>query len=479
MFTRTKSSNSIGQVSQRPGSMHLNPTLPGGRNSYIEPDGDNPARPNTLLNPTGADLERPGMGKKRTSVFGIDQLWEKETREREEEERGERERAQRRYEAERLAAAAEEERKRAKHEKKQAGKRKSRMSIFGTSPSSNPMPDLPPMSPNTLAAVETPLPSSPGRNKDEDRISTLPPTLSLLEHSPSAEMAEILHGDSDSDWEARDAERGGDDLGLAKRRKDKGKGKAPRRSGDSAGLGIGTWFASSDEDEGDDDDAPRRRSNAKARKSVASKIIKVASESTSSDDEVPLAAQYNLPPSHKGASSFISITKPPKSDSDSEEELPLAQILASRGQSSLRAPTIRSTHTVPNPTTTTAAADEDEDDVPLGLRRASSLPRPPAEGAQDDDDLPLGMTQAQHLQQVYMQQQQQMAFMHHQQQQQQQQMMMMGMGMGGYGGMGMNGMGMMGMGGMQQPQMMMGGPPPGAKAEEKVDRWRRGVAGES
>ncbi|KAL7411934.1 hypothetical protein BDY24DRAFT_416497 [Mrakia frigida] len=492
MFTRTKSSGSFN--SQRPnsmaGSIHLNPTLPGGRplsstspNSLHEilNDDFNPARPNTLLNPGDETNSRPGMPKKRNSVFGIDELWEKETRQREAEEREEAERVEKRQEEERLKLSLEEEKKRLKAEKKQ-GKRRSRLSFVLSPGGSSSL--LSPTSPNGIIssqlAVDTPLPTSPS----DIRISALPPTLALLEHSPSKPMSQILRrpeDDSDSDWEAREEERGGDDLGLgqARRRSKKGRtsGAGGGKEGDggrrtSGGLGIGTWFASSDEDDGGEDDGTPRRRRPSPQPPV---VAKPADDS--SDDEVPLAAQYNLPSSR----SFISVTKPPPSD-DSEEERPLAQILKEKRdrQASSAPTTLRSSNSTHQPstslTTTTNNNDEDEDDVPLGLRTSSYQHQHPNNG-EGDDDLPLGLTQAQHLQQIYMAQQHQMAMM----QQQQQQMQMhefqvrQSMMMGGGGMLGMNGMGMGGMGGggFQMP------PPQGPRAEEKVDRWRRGVAGES
>lgn len=444
MFTRSRSTNSF--QDQRPmsiaGSVHLNPTLPGA--SGLSPGSDfqellqeNPARPNTLLNPNDG---RPGMSKTRNSVFGIDQLWEKEARQREVEDRAEAEWAAKRQEEERLKVALEEEKKRAKLEKT-LGKKAAKKSLLLLSGASSLQ--LAPVSPGQVAAA-TPLPSSPSDN----RISSLPPALALQETSPSRPLSRMLRmpgdDDSDSDWEAREEERGEDDLGVggqARPRPKKGRSSGAAPAGEerrkSGGLGIGTWFASSDEEEDGDGTPRRRRPNANTKTAPPPPND---SSDTSSDDEVPLAAQYNLSSSRRtiGGSSFVTN---PASPSDSEEERPLAQIKRERE--------------LTNASAVFYDDDDEEDDRPLGLRHQQQ--------PNEDDDLPLGLTQAQHLQQIYLAQQQQMATMQHQMAMQHQfqvrQSMMMGMGIGGMG--------------MQQMQPPGGGP----RAEERVDRWRRGVEG--
>jgi hypothetical protein len=500
MFTRSKSNNSLAS-NARPVSMldvRLNPTFP--EPVPMDPSGENPARPGTMLNPQGG-LQPPQMNRARASVFGIDKLWEKETREREEAERLE-------AEAERLRL--EEEERRGATPKKGGkgwglgGKRNSKMLLSPNKASSqHPQQSSLPFvntsaDPDAVAeqAATIPLPDSPTKSFLSPTASQLPQVSLSLGNFASSNSIELLarpESDSDVDTDTDRPSRPQD-------RKGKGKAKKPRASAESAGLGIGGWFASSDEDEVSDGEGgkttkgEKRRSKESAARSRSSlggagggmpaiRRREDASDS-SSDDEIPLSQAFP-----KGAVSLRSkqaYQQEQDDDESSEEELPLAELLKQKRANNLpptNATTLSLNLKIPTNTLLSVSpidpSASDEDDVPLGLRHPN--PVSPNPNANADDDVPLGLSQAQHLQQMYyLQQQQQHAAAMHMQQQQQQMMMMSGYGPGLMGGMPMGmGMGGIPMGGMGMMAGLGGGGPPmmgGPRPEDKVDRWRRDIS---
>lgn len=510
MFTRSKPNTSF-STTNRPQSIHdvrLNPTFP-------KPevfDENNPARSGTLLNPGSGPSARPGggMNRARHSVFGIDKLWEKETREREEEERIEAERRAAK-DAEERVRMEEAERKRSEKERRKAGKKGKKDSSDKMLPSSGTATSF-----DTINLHTPTSPDGTGRSgataqslAQTSHLSPsgglqLPPSLSLGGFASSNEIELLAHGsgsEADFNLDHRGEDHSGDDSDgdgssahstSSKRQGDRPRRRRGKKGGrresanerrQSAGLGLGGWFASSDEDE-EGAGAKKRRQQQQQAKQAAAR----APPESDSDDEVPLSQQYPT-----GAMSLRSRAAAKEEEAESsEEELPLSELLklkrAARGEEGEGGSTTLAVLT-PLPTspldtkpntahTGNVEEEEEDDDVPLGLRRQPK--------DNDDDDVPLGLTQAQHLQQLYYQQQQQQhqaALMF--QQQQQQQMMMMGMGGPMMGGMGMGGpmMGMgVGMGGMGMPRMGGGGVPggmmPGPRPEDKVDRWRRDISTE-
>lgn len=521
MFTRTKSNNSLASTSTRPQSIHLNSTFP------VEPgllppsatfitnlsaNSSNPALLGSLLNPldgssggvsSGAQSPshlRPPLSRgassgadrtSRSSVFGVDEIWERETREREEADRREAEEKAMLDAAEKAKIEAEEEKRRRKLNKKlgkKGGKKGGATAVDVPKiivPASGGAGGLPfekqedgglistsaALSPTTLA-IDTPLPASPrSPNRAQGGTSSLlPPSLTLGEISSSTTMADLLKrsDDDDSEWERP---RGGDGASSPNATGSRRYG-AERQT--TAALGMGGWFASESEDDGSDrGKAPlRRKSTRKSTKSTpAPAAPRDKDDESSSDDEVPLAQRYNLsasvrskPLGGNAASTFhfSAHTGAKVSSSDEEEEQTLAQVLEAKRKRQRDVTITQASSALFNAKSGGAAAfggeGDDEDDVPLGLRHSRAFPSSTAPG---EDDLPLGLTQAQHLQHAYYaaQQQQQQMYAFQQQQQQQQRMMALAM-----------------MGQAQQMQAAAAMAAQGPRPEEKVDRWRRGVA---
>ncbi|CED85519.1 hypothetical protein [Phaffia rhodozyma] len=462
MFTRSQTSNTL--VSIRPETVHLNPTFPSYRTGL---DDAADTDPQGALHPPS----RPGgLERKTRSVFGVDALWEKESREREIADRIEREETSIREEEERLKNQLKEQ----KRKKRFGGKRSDSLPMLDVNnPSFESELSAATQEVDLVQekAIVTPLPESPTKAESvrlpvvrSRPIAQLPMDNFVGDFATSDDIQGILQGDSDLDDGNEEATQG--TTPQARSRVQTGSTQRNRmRSAD--------WHLSSDEDE------PGRSS--RVRKPVASSVrsIPASDNDDSSDEEVPLSqlVAKGIQPKPYSKSIQSSQLVQNREEDDSSDEEPLARLKEKKELTSDLSHPKRGSASLPAPRDD---GDDDDDDAPLALR----LVQPGYGGAgggrtgEEDDDLPLGVTQAQHLQQQYYQQQAQL--------QQQQQMMMarqsmmslnlmgMGMPMGGPGMMGMQGF----PGGghqQQQGQMpgMMGGNMP---SQLKVDRWRRGVA---
>ncbi|KZW04138.1 hypothetical protein EXIGLDRAFT_758439 [Exidia glandulosa HHB12029] len=280
--------------------------------------------------------ERPlsNVGKTK-SVFGVDQLWEKELA-----------KLQQIEEVERQAAEEEARKAEAKASKKRRGKGKADYSPVPTAQS-------------TVARAASPPP--------------------LLPRVP-ATGGKPVPGDAGSSSESESEE----EVKLTRARRSS--------VGTLHTLGAKGWFASSDEEEGGASGTRRKgrptaggrpmQSSASAPRITGSTSRPLIPDGSDSDD-VPLAAQ-------------LSKISRPADASDSDEDKPLAAI-ASKSRSIPSLPSFQAGGSLlPDSLLPSSgsrpANDDDDDDVPLGLRQSQSRPSlAPRNAADDDDDRPLGL----------------------------------------------------------------------------------------
>lgn len=369
----------------------------------------------------------------RASVFGLDKHWQDAMAEREEEDRELAEVEQRREEAEKSARAAAE----AKRASKLKGKRR--------------MSGMLSMQSGLAQAAER---SPPGRDAHlaDDNGSG-----AGLESPAQARTAALAPSLSLGNFQAEDAIQ---DMFSDDDREPERQAEARAEQRSSRILSRAGWESSDTDENGQ----PKKKKLPASVKSARPLPKMMAThDETSSEEDIPLAAQYNLPSLRTNArpSSFFYQPSEPTAAESSDEEVPLSQLVRGRtndGGSSLQQAALSRPPVGANPG---ADNDDDDDDVPLGVRHSTFQQRP------DEDDVPLGLSQAQHLQQQYYQQQaaaaqQAQMFLLQQQQAQQQAMHQQRMMMAAaYGGMG-------GYGGPMQPS-------PHAPKDEKIARWREEV----
>lgn len=389
----------------------------------------------------------------RASVFGLDKHWQEAMAEREAEDQELAEAERRREEA----ATAAHEAAEAKRISKLKGKKRmsSKLSVqsgLADEAEQDPSPpaaDSPTRFNEFGVAAYSPV---------QTRASKLPPSLSLGDLHGSAPI-ENLYSDDERD-DARDAQPS----------PSRTAGRTDHRS--SRVVSRAGWESS------DDEDRPKKARAPSTKSAAASQLPRIlaTTDDTSSEEDVPLAAHYNLPSLRTTArpSSFLYQPSGPAAGDSSDEEVPLSQLVAkdrdggasvhTRGPAVPRSP-LKPDQTTRSPTKPTTAArdddNDDDDDVPLGVRQSTIQPQHP-----DEDDVPLGLSQAQHLQQQYYQQQAaaaQQAQLFLMQQQAMQQRMMMASMMGG------STYGVPGFGQIQPPAQ---GHPP---TDEKIARWREEV----
>jgi hypothetical protein len=416
MFTRSATETSFlsaPSLRGRPQSVYPNPTFP--------TDGD------------AASVRAPGMSQ-RASVFGLDKHWQDAMAEREEEDRQLAEIEQRREEAEEAVRAAAEAKRASKLKgKKRMSSRFSSQSGLAqaaeslpTSLEEQPAPDI-----GSGVGLESPT---------KARMATLAPSLSLGDFQTAGAIEDMF---SDDEQEPD------------------GQAGSHTKQRSSRVVSRAGWESSED----DVDGQPKKQKQPASGKS-AQPLPKILAtrDDTSSEEDVPLAARYNLPSLRTNArpSSFFYHPPAPAVAESSDEEVPLSQLVRERANDGSSSAAPGHTPVGHDP----AGDDDDDDDVPLGVRHSTYQQRP------DEDDVPLGLSQAQHLQQQYYQQQAaaaqqaQMYLMQQQQVQQQamhQQRMMMAAAYGGMAGYG---------GGGPMPGMQ---PSPHAPKDEKIARWREEV----
>jgi hypothetical protein len=389
------------------------------------------------------EAERPGMStaKTRSSVFGVDTVWQKEQAKLALIEQAEREEAEQRR--------RDEERK---SSKKRKGKKRS-----------------------TIPQEESTLPEEA---LQDSRPSTL--FLPTLPEVPIVTSRPVPRPRRERDAEGSDGE---------------GHGAPERRRHSAATLGVKGWFAGSSDDEDERQGGPSRgpggRSSAVPRASSGSRLPPVVDGSD--DEDIPLSTHIN-----RVLSTGAVPRHPVPPDDDSEEDEPLVNTKSrlSVAPSTLLDPA--------KSVLTQSPADDDDDNIPLGLRAPPPglAPHSPVTGqgspggaAEDDDDeKPLGLkvvgaaTPEQQRQQQYNR-----MLLQQQQQQQQQQMYMQQMAQNSIANFPV-------MGGMMQPSTfgpvfgmtpapamfgqampmmphMTGISNPDAGKIGRVDAWRKGVAG--
>lgn len=278
------------------------------------------------------------------SVFGVDTIWDREMAKLKEIEAQEQ-------------AEAEERRvlEQARHKKK-SGKSKTM---------------------DSSASGSVPSPGFP-----ESTISTLPPSLPLIQNSASSRPPILHEGESD-------AESNGDvPLGRVLGQTEKA---------------ADQWVAESSDEE---DDGPRRRTGVGPRYPAKTKLIRhVPAGSEDSEEDLPLVAMAAR------AARRTTQLPPPKllDDEDEDEDKPLSSVL-SEGKLRLQSYSLDDL--------AVGGKQDDDDDQPLGLR-ASRVPiapliPPTSTGDNEDDDKPLAFHPEQQRRTQYqmlaqMQQQQQMA----------------------------------------------------------------------
>lgn len=351
-----------------------------------------------------------GYLPKTRSVFGVDTIWDREMAKLKEIE------AQEQAEAEEKSA------------REQARDKKKKISGKSKTVDSN-------------VSGSAPFPSVRG-----SVISTVPPTLPLIQAS-TASRPPIL-GEGESDMESND-----DDDGPL------------RRVLGQTEKAADQWVAESSDE---DDDGPRRTTGVGPRYPVKPKAIRhVPAGNEDSEEDLPLVAT-----AARAARRATQLPPPKLLDDDDDEDKPLSSVL-SEGKLRLQSCSLDNLAIDGRP--------DDDDDQPLGLRasRVSVAPfaPPTLAGDNEDDDKPLAF----HPEQQRRTQYQMLARM--QQQQQQQMVMQAHMTNSVYYGA----PGMMGSGFFAPPMapMMMGSmpipppspPPPHDPAKfGRVDRWRRDVA---
>lgn len=278
----------------------------------------------------GGDERLLSEAGKTKSVFGVDQLWQREL-----------DKLQQIEEVERKAAEDEQRKAEAMASRKRRGKGKADLSpepnIQATvARSASP----PPLLPNVPATGGKPVPN-----------------------------AHAVSSDSESEQEVK--------LTRARR----------SSIGTLHTLGAKGWFASSDEEEGGVS-APQRqgRPSPAQKQRLASTAApqpsprRAAAPQGSDSDDVPLAAQLSRLPR-------------PANVSDSDEDRPLAALVDKSRPSMSNLPSLSLGGSLLPETKPLASGPnaDDEDDVPLGLRHAFSRPSIPRNNGSDDDNKPLGL----------------------------------------------------------------------------------------
>ncbi|KAF9519057.1 hypothetical protein BS47DRAFT_1337611 [Hydnum rufescens UP504] len=292
--------------------------------------------------------------KTRSSVFGVDTVWQKEQAKLALIEQAEREEAEKRR--------RDEERK---PSKKGKGKKRS-----------------------TIPQEE---PTLPEEALQDSRPSTL--FLPALPEVPIVTSRPIPRARRERDAEGSD---------------DEGHGAPERRRHSAATLGVKGWFAGSSDDEDERQGGPSRgpggRSSAVPRASSGSRLPPVADGSD--DEDIPLSTHINRVLS-TGAVPRLPV--PP--DDDSEEDEPLVNTKS-------RLSVAPSTLLDPAKSVLTQSPDDDDDDnIPLGLRapprdlglkplglKVVGAATPEQHRQQQYNHMLLQQQQQQQQQQMYMQQ---------------------------------------------------------------------------
>lgn len=282
------------------------------------------------------DFDRDRLGSdvaKTKSVFGVDQLWEKELA-----------KLQKIEEAERQAEAENERRAEAKVTRKRRGKAKATTVVTpGVQTDASRAASPPPLLPNVPATGGKPVPTTqttPSESESEEEVK--------------------LH--------------------------------RPRRSsvGTFQTLGAKGWFASSDEEDGKVGAPSRKPRQAGQPRQSPAITRKLSSHHTphppdSDSDDIPLAAQLSR------------IARSNESDSDEDKPLAALAEKARAAESPLLPLPVSARETLMPESVFSAAArkpdvkhgeDDDDDDLPLGLRQSQSRP---VVANDDDDDKPLGL----------------------------------------------------------------------------------------
>ena len=378
------------------------------------------------------------------SVFGVDQIWEKELAKLQKIEELERVEEEERKKREAEERAREEAKVAKKAAKKAKGKNKPLLDAeiahdqsTNADHSISPIeraPEAPPLLPTVNPFAMPPKvadSSDSGSDADTPGVKKAP---SRMQNNP----------ESHQEW-LSDDER----PAVARPRpRPRARPRPPTSGGNfAAGLRINN--------DSDDSDVPLTSALAKAKQ---------RQQAEDSEEDKPLAAVL------KNSISTLDF-----GGTVLEVQKPVQKV--SIPQPQLRTPALRDTK---------VDDDDDEDDKPLALR----VSRFGVGGGESDDEKPLGMRYSMAPSQVFVQQQQQQQAMMQQQMMQQQMMaaasirgsmfnpMMMGnmnMGMGFGNPMGMPGInpGMMAMAG--PPMGIIDTPPVDPAKLSAVDRWRRGV----
>ncbi|KIM22532.1 hypothetical protein M408DRAFT_332899 [Serendipita vermifera MAFF 305830] len=395
----------------------------------------------------GTNLQsRPQMGRTGSggiansrSVFGVDQVWEKELaklQKIEELERAEEE-ERKRLEAE---ERAREEAKAAKKAAKK-GKRKSLpLDTTGSFPGGqqanrgddiSPIARAAPSAPMLPAVNPFPMPPPKKKKNSSDSDSDTDEERPVFSHSRN----QMQPSQSKDAW-LSDDERQAEAARPRPRPRQKHSAPARSNTGFAAGLHVNN-------DDSDDSDAPLTSALAKAKK---------RQQEEDSEEDKPLAAVLNnsLATLDFGGTLLADVKKTPEKPR------------------------------LPQPSMLRPGADSDDDDKPLALRSPGKMARG---GRDSDDEQPLGMRYSMAPSQMFVQQQQQQQQVMMQQQMMQQQMMaaaqmrgsMFNPMMMGYGST----MGVPGTGMMPMPMAPTGvvEPPVDPAKFGVVDRWRRGVGG--
>ncbi|OCF71486.1 hypothetical protein I204_07544 [Kwoniella mangroviensis CBS 8886] len=356
----------------RPHSVHY----PGGAGRApllsFDSNGDiHPTSPNNLGVP-----DPQGRIAKSKSVFGVDQLWEKEMAKlkmiQEEEKR-----------AAEFRRKMEEEKEMKRKSKKSKGKGKNRESFVPPPPF-----DIP-----KGTSTEDVLGISPIH-----RASDLPPALQYSPEKATAQRPEHTHDEEEEEDTEKEERRRlslGDLFSPASDDENASEsGPAPHDFAQTLNpLAKGTEEL--DEDEDPEEDVPLSRlapANAKSRQSVFSAIgsgrqVRTETESESdSDEDVPLS---KLPIATRSPSFTTRVTKPLKTSlglnlPSSSSSISIPGVTHSSGRSPL-----------------SAEVDDEqaEDDLPLAVRQAKSKGLKPITKAEIiEDDLPLGYKHAEKAQ---------------------------------------------------------------------------------
>lgn len=323
---------------QRPGMSRGNTNLSVPlQNANTQTKSGNRLSKTPLLN-FDAPPQGGGMAETR-SVFGVDQIWEREL--------------------EKLKVIQEQERvageKRVKEEANKPGKR-------GKGKKKNSVPTAEPVQQSSSQPAAT------------SRLSTLPPTLPDVKTGLSD--IPVTHSDSDEEEEEL--------IPIEKRRESQ------------MTIGAKGWFADSSDDDHPSfgGDGPPRRPSSKAQTrrntrgaSTSEPLPPIQSGvNDGSDEDVPLAAQLSKTP-------LRAVARPrprPQADDDDDDDRPLTVLMDSRksaaGMSSfnLDSGAIGSSRVLGQSSSKKPTGDDDDDEVPLGLRIKPS-------NNDDEDDKPLGM----------------------------------------------------------------------------------------